>query len=60
MCETCLLQMFYTFITGVWITFVIHLKYHTCIICVSHMQYTCGTFGSVGGGSDARGNFHIV
>ncbi len=39
MCETCVLQVFYTCITD-----VIH---KTCVACVSHMQCTCGTFGSV-------------
>ncbi len=37
----------YTYITGVWITCVIHIKHHTCITRVLHIQHTCGTYGSV-------------
>ncbi len=36
MCETSMLQVFYTCITG-----VIQLKHHTCITGVSHVLYTC-------------------
>ncbi len=35
MCETSIKSV-YTCITGVWITCVIHLKYHTCITHVAH------------------------
>ncbi len=41
MCKACVLC---TCITGVWITSVIHLKYHTCIRV--HLL-ECGTYASV-------------
>ncbi len=45
MCETCVLQVFYTCITGIWISCVIHIKHHTCIIGYGDNSY--GTFGSI-------------
>ncbi len=39
MCETCILQVFYTCFTGVWITCVINWKHPTCITCNTHVAH---------------------
>ena len=46
-CVKHILQVFYTHITGVWITCVIYLKHHTSITCILHTLYTYGPFPDV-------------
>ncbi len=63
MCKTCILQVFYTCFTCVWITCIIHLKHNifglACSTWVSHLYYICDTFASdiylcdITGGRDA-------